>query len=116
MVESLCIMLEMYQCLHNGGIAYLTLLNPFLLDATMKLKCLWYIKKTKISPTGAGADYYINIDMPRATIQGYDRDLRPTGRLYNRYITSGNFFGIPVGAHIIEVAEPVDLKFNYLYL
>lgn len=69
-----------------------------------------------ISPTGAGADYYINIDMPRATIQGYDRDLRPTGRLYNRYITSGNFFGIPVGAHVIEVAEPVDLKFNYLYL
>lgn len=68
------------------------------------------------SPTGAGADYYIIIDMPRGIIQGYDRDLRPTGRLYNHYITSGNFFGVPVGEHIIEVAQPVELKFNYLYL
>ena len=69
-----------------------------------------------VSPTGAGADYYICIDMPRATIQGYDRYMRPTGRLYNRYITSGDFFGIPVGEHTISVTTPIDLKFNYLYL
>lgn len=85
-------------------------------DGVLKMAITNLVQSHIPSPTGAGADYYIIIDMPRATIQGYDRYMRPTGRLYNRFITSGNFFGIPLGEHTIKVPQPIDLKFNYLYL
>lgn len=88
----------------------------FICDGSTKLTLTNLQQSHAPSPTGAGADYYIIIDMPRAVIQGYDRYNRPTGRLYNQYITQGDFFGIPVGAHTIQVAKPMDIKFNYLYL
>ena len=88
----------------------------FICDGNTKLTLTNLQQSHAPSPTGAGADYYIIIDMPRAVIQGYDRYNRPTGRLYNQYITQGDFFGIPVGAHTIQVAKPMDIKFNYLYL
>lgn len=88
----------------------------FYCDGVQKMTISNLAQSHLLSPTGAGADYYIIIDMPRATIQGYDRSMRPTGRLYNRYITNGNFFGIPRGEHIITVQQPIELKFNYLYL
>lgn len=88
----------------------------FQCDGELKIRLTNLVQSHEVSQTGAGADYYIIIDMPRATIQGYDRYLRPTGRLYNRYITNGNFFGIPLGEHVITAPQPIDLKFNYLYL
>lgn len=88
----------------------------FICDGITKLTLTNVQQSHAPSPTGAGADYYIVIDMPRATIQGYDQYDRPTGRLYNECITQGGFFGIPLGAHTIQVAKPMDIKFNYLYL
>lgn len=88
----------------------------FICDGETKLVLSNVRQSHIVSPTGAGADAYIIIDMPRATIQGYDQYQRPTGRLYHEYITEGNFFGIPLGAHSIEVPKPLEIKFNYLYL
>lgn len=70
-----------------------------------------------VSPTGAGGDKYIMIDMPTHVIQGYDSYMRPTGRVYNRYITMGDFFGIPLGEHAIGCSrKPVQINYYYLYL
>lgn len=69
------------------------------------------------SPTQAGADYWFVVDMPNHQIQGYDRFARPTGRLYNHFITNGTFFGIPLGEQTITCSQkPYDIEFNYLYL
>lgn len=74
-------------------------------------------RSTIESPTKAGGDRYILIDMPNATIEGYDEYMRPTGRLYNEYISNGDFFLIPVGEYTIEATpKPYNIKFNYLYL
>ena len=94
------------------------------METTYALSCgnsnlvLSNLKQNRIdSPTGAGADYYFMIDMPNFTVQGYDKYMRPTGRLYNHFITEGQFFGIPLGEQIINCSQkPFDIKFNYLYL
>ena len=69
------------------------------------------------SPTGAGGDRYIVIDMINQTIEGYDEYMRPTGRIYNKFISAGAFFGIPVGESLATVnVKPYEVKFTYLYL
>lgn len=70
-----------------------------------------------VSPAGAGADEYIVVDMGNHTIEGYDHFLKPTGRLYNRFISQGDFFNLPLGASTVILSEePVEFKFYYLYL
>ena len=93
----------------------LSYVNP---DSTLTGLTLTGLIKNHIeSPTGAGADKYFVIDMVDNSIQGYDEYFRPTGRLYNHFITSGQFFAIPQGRQQINCnVKPYDIKFNYLYL
>lgn len=70
-----------------------------------------------VSPRGAGRDKYIVIDMVNFHIEGYDEYNRPTGRLYDRYITDGDFFHLPLGECALKVdKEPVKFEGSYLYL
>lgn len=69
------------------------------------------------SPNKAGEDKYIVIDMPNYSIEGYNKYKEPTGRVYNPCISNGTFFGIPLGEQVINCSqEPIEIKFNYLYL
>lgn len=68
------------------------------------------------SPTQAGTDRYIKLDMKNWRIEGYDQYYRPTGRLYNRFISDGQFFEIPTKEQYLYVSlEPIALDINYLY-
>lgn len=101
-------------------------LSMVLIDQMDNLVLSNVYRSTIPSPKGAGADTFIMIDMENHFIEGYDSDislpvverrpLRPTGRLYNQYMT-GDFFLIPTGQSAIGISEePYDLNFNYLYL
>lgn len=61
--------------------------------------------------------YYLVVDMMKGTIEGRDGNGKPTGILYNEYMTNGNFFQIPIGEGVIkaENAIPYKVKFQYLY-
>lgn len=73
-------------------------------------------RSQEISPTGAGADRWVVVDMLNMVTEGYDEFRRPTGRLYDRYC-SGKYFGVPLGEQIITITEPpAQVDFNYLYL
>ena len=70
-----------------------------------------------LSPRGAGRDKYIVVDMVDFHVEGYDEYNRPTGRLYDRYITNGNFYHLPLGECVIKVdKEPIKIEGSYLYL
>ena len=74
-------------------------------------------RSQEISSTGAGGDRYIVVDMINRLIQGYDEYKRPTGRIYNRFITNEDFFGIPLNEQIIYInRKPEQIDYNYLYL
>ena len=61
-------------------------------------------------------DKYICIDSRTHLIEGLDNSFNKTGTLYNRFITSGDFFLLPIGRNKIESTVPWDsIKFNYLY-
>lgn len=82
-----------------------------------KLEITQLEKNIAPSPYGLGEDKYFVIDMPNKLIQGYDKNMQPTGRIYNKFISNGDFFGIPQGEQIIACTQqPYDIKFNYLYL
>ena len=61
-------------------------------------------------------DSYFCIDMKTHLIEGVDSNLNKTGHLYNRFITSGDFFNIPVGINTISSTPAWHrVTFNYLY-
>ena len=61
-------------------------------------------------------DSYFCIDMKTHLIEGVDSNLNKTGHLYNRFITSGDFFNIPVGINTISSTPAwYRVTFNYLY-
>ena len=63
-----------------------------------------------------GTDSYICIDNNTHLIEGLDSIFNKTGNLYNKYITSGDFFMIPIDQHILESnIDWESIKFNYLY-
>ena len=70
------------------------------------------------SPTGAGADEYIVVDMPNGHIEGYDQYNRRTGRMYDKFMdVTSEFFGLPLGdSTVISTVKPYKVEANYLYL
>lgn len=48
------------------------------------------------------SDQYIGINSKTQLIEGYDQSFNKTGTLYNQYITSGDFFQIPVTNYDVE--------------
>lgn len=69
-----------------------------------------------------GNDQYIKIDSVTELIEGCDSNKNPTGNLYNEYISTGEFFQIPLVENttdtvrfISNTANCQQLVYNYLY-
>ena len=62
-------------------------------------------------------DTYIRINSKANLIEGCDKNYKPTGTLYNKFITSGDFFKIPTGeSKLWSVgADCVKIEYDYLY-
>lgn len=61
-------------------------------------------------------DKYICIDTRNHLIEGLDKDFNKTGNLYNKFITSGDFFSLPVGIYYIDSnVEFEKVEFSALY-
>lgn len=61
-------------------------------------------------------DIYLCIDMRTHLIEGLNDSFEKNGTLYNRFITTGDFFDLPVGRSILTSNISWDsIKFNYLY-
>lgn len=62
-------------------------------------------------------DTYIRINSKANLIEGCDENFKPTGTLYNKFITSGDFFKIPTGESQLESvkANCVKIEYDYLY-
>ena len=61
-------------------------------------------------------DVYICIDGKTHLIEGLDINYKKTGNLYNRFITSGDFFLLPIGENNFITTIACDkIEFNYLY-
>ena len=62
-------------------------------------------------------DTYIRINSKANLIEGCDENFKPTGTLYNKFVTSGDFFKIPTGENqLLSVgANCVKIEYDYLY-
>ena len=62
-------------------------------------------------------DTYIRINSKANLIEGCDENYKPTGILYNKFITSGDFFKIPTGeSKLYSInAKCVKIDYDYLY-
>lgn len=62
-------------------------------------------------------DTYIRINSKANLIEGCDENFKPTGTLYNKFITSGDFFKIPTGkSQLCSVnVNCVKIEYDYLY-
>ena len=59
---------------------------------------------------------YICIDGRTHLIEGLDENYKKTGMLYNRFITSGDFFLLPIGKSNLTTSIACDkIEYNYLY-
>ena len=73
--------------------------------------------------TKKGNDVYLKIDSETELLEGCDENKEPTGNLYNEYITTGEFFKIPIiddnntsnSQFVTDGANCVELDYNYLY-
>lgn len=69
-----------------------------------------------------GEDTYIKINTRLNIIEGYDSRNRKTGNVYNKHITEGDFFKIPLGEQEMitenrnsESYESNPIEYNYYY-
>lgn len=61
-------------------------------------------------------DKFICIDTKNHLIEGLDSDFNKTGFLYNKFITTGDFFPLPVGNYRINsTVEYEKIEFSLLY-
>lgn len=62
-------------------------------------------------------DYYIRYNSKNHLLEGCDRQQRPTGNLYNRYIIGGDFFKLPRGEYLLlaEGSWSPFVEYSYRY-
>ena len=75
--------------------------------------------------TAQGNDTYVRFNSATQLIEGLEKlpsgGIKLTGNLYNRYITSGDWFKIPVGESVINITEEnpttdiPTIDYDYLY-
>lgn len=69
----------------------------------------------------SGEDAYVKINSKTNLIEGYTSQDRKSGNVYNKYITGGSFFNIPLGekrmatTNLIQHLEKDSLEYNYYY-
>ena len=87
------------------------------LELTLKTnkKQTGLLKVENISKLNAN-DTYMCIDSRTHLIEGLDSNYKKTGTLYNRFITTGDFFLLPVDQNVLNANIAWDqIRFNYLY-
>ena len=68
-----------------------------------------------------GRDVYVKFNSRLNLIEGYDVNNRKTGNVYNKYITEGAFFKIPLGESTLvfdeteEMPQIQSIEYNYYY-
>ena len=61
-------------------------------------------------------DVYIRINSRTNLIEGCDSSKTPTGSLYNQFLTTGDFFKIPLGGStFVSNTGCSEIKYDYLY-
>lgn len=72
------------------------------------------LKAENITPVDG--DSYIKYNSKTQLLEGCDLNYEPTGTLYNKYITGGDFFNLELGEQEVSCSAGIDkLKFRYLY-
>ena len=72
--------------------------------------------------TPEGRDVYVKFNSRLNLIEGYDVNNRKTGNVYNKYITEGAFFKIPLGEStlVFDKTEGMpqihSIEYNYYYI
>lgn len=63
------------------------------------------------------SDFGVQVNSMTNLIEGITETGLVTGNVYNRSITAGNFFKIPMGESSMTItgAEPVEIKYDFLY-
>ena len=63
-----------------------------------------------------GTDTYFCIDSRTNLIEGLNNSYVKTGQLYNRFITEGDFFKLPIGISKLTTSAPWNkIRYNFLY-
>lgn len=113
---------EMTQSLSNQGDLDLPFKIYFPINGLGNLELVLKQKEEQIgilnleNISRLGTDSYISIDSRTNLIEGLNSNFKKTGNLYNRYITSGDFFRLPLGVSKLTTSVPwVQLRFNTLY-
>ena len=72
--------------------------------------------------TAEGVDTYVKINTKLNLIEGYNSSGIKTGNVYNKYITAGEFFKIPLGEDRLIIEQSVlgavsnqPIEYNYYY-
>ena len=71
--------------------------------------------------TTASNDVYLRVNTKTNLVEGCDSNFKPTGTLYNQYISAGDFFKIPVCSSLSEYYKIVSnttcskIEYDYLY-
>lgn len=74
------------------------------------------LEEIKNLGTSSNKDYYLIINSKTHLVEGLDKNFNKTGRLYNRFITQGSFFKLPVGyLHINSSPNFYKIEYNLLY-
>lgn len=83
---------------------------------TNKVLNMRITQKLRKDTDNASKDVYICIDNRTHLIEGLDINYEKTGMLYNRFITSGDFFLLPIGNNDFITSVTCDkIEYNYLY-
>lgn len=93
-------------------------------NITLKRSETETIGSLNFSLTAQGSDTYVRFNSATQLIEGLkktsDGGIELTGNLYNKYITSGDWFKIPLGESVINIAETSHsnkptIDYDYLY-
>ena len=93
-------------------------------NITLKINENQVIGSLNFSLTKQDSDTYVRFNSATQLIEGLiqseDGEFELTGNLYNKYITDGDWFKIPIGESIINIAETSHsdkptIDYDYLY-
>lgn len=93
-------------------------------NITLKTNENQIIGSLNFSLANQGSDTYVRFNSATQLIEGLikstDGEFELTGNLYNKYITDGDWFKIPIGESIINIAETSHsdkptIDYDYLY-
>lgn len=73
----------------------------------------------RTSEQPAVKDTFLRLNSKLYVLEGLNAQKKQTGNLYNEYITSGDFFKIPMGGEsqfVVTGADPTNIEYDFLYI